>query len=133
MGRVLGRLEALDRELQSRAAHPIMGTASLHASIIDGGREWSSYPDRSMLRMERRTIASESAAVAADEIERILEHLRQADLDFKASGKLVFARPRTQTPDGHPLVATLDECIVANGYADGGSWNEFLDGRGDPG
>src|SRR6188474_92409 len=36
MGRVLGELEALDRDLQSRPPHPIMGTASLHASIIDG-------------------------------------------------------------------------------------------------
>ena len=115
MGRVLGRLERLDRELQSRAAHPIMGTASLHASIIDGGREWSSYPDRSTLRMERRTIAGESAAVAADEIERILEDLRQADPDFKGSGKLVFARPPYQTPEGHRLVSTLDECIAATG------------------
>ena len=46
MGRVLQRLEALDRELQARPPHPLMGTASLHASIISGGRELSSYPDR---------------------------------------------------------------------------------------
>src|SRR5215210_1273166 len=39
MGRVLHRLESLDRELQSRAVHPVLGTASLHASIIAGGRE----------------------------------------------------------------------------------------------
>ena len=40
------RSSALDRELQSRPPHPLMGTASLHASIIEGGRELSSYPDR---------------------------------------------------------------------------------------
>src|SRR6185436_9793891 len=34
MGRVLSRLERLDRELQSRAPHPLLGTGSLHASII---------------------------------------------------------------------------------------------------
>ena len=60
MGRVLQRLEALDRELQSRPPHPLMGTASLHASIISGGRELSSYPDRCLLQMERRTVAGES-------------------------------------------------------------------------
>src|SRR5215471_20854911 len=38
MGRVLSRLEKLDRALQSRAPHAIHGTASLHASIITGGR-----------------------------------------------------------------------------------------------
>ena len=53
MGRVLARLEALDRELQARRPHPVMGTGSLHASLIDGGREWSSYPDRCVLKVER--------------------------------------------------------------------------------
>ncbi len=61
MGRVLRALEQCDRELQSRAPHPVMGTASLHASIIDGGRELSSYPDRCRLQMERRTVVGETA------------------------------------------------------------------------
>jgi acetylornithine deacetylase len=38
MGRVLRALEQLDRELQSATPHPLIGTGSLHASIIDGGR-----------------------------------------------------------------------------------------------
>src|SRR5262249_37870896 len=37
MGRILSRLEKLDRDLQSREPHSIHGTASLHASIISGG------------------------------------------------------------------------------------------------
>src|SRR5262249_3972315 len=56
MGRVLSRLETLDRALQSRAPHPVHGTASLHASIISGGREPSTYPDECILKVERRTI-----------------------------------------------------------------------------
>src|SRR5215831_4815295 len=59
MGRVLARLEALDRELQSRPPDPIMGTASLHASLVEGGREMSTYPDRCVLKVERRTITGE--------------------------------------------------------------------------
>ncbi len=41
MGRVLTELDALDRTLQSRGPHPLLGTASLHASLIHGGRELS--------------------------------------------------------------------------------------------
>src|SRR5262245_15920630 len=41
LGRVLTRLEALDAELQARPPHPLLGTASLHASIVSGGRELS--------------------------------------------------------------------------------------------
>src|SRR5919108_4147003 len=67
MGRVLQRLEALDRTLQQRAPHPIMGTGSLHASIVSGGRELSSYPDRCVLHIERRTVAGESGESAHGE------------------------------------------------------------------
>src|SRR5205085_7119078 len=35
MGRVLSRLEKLDRDIQRRQPHPILGTGSLHASIIN--------------------------------------------------------------------------------------------------
>ena len=51
MGRVLSRLETLDRELQARPPHPIHGTASLHASLVAGGRELSTYPDQCTLDM----------------------------------------------------------------------------------
>ncbi|HYM25959.1 MAG TPA: M20/M25/M40 family metallo-hydrolase, partial [Vicinamibacterales bacterium] len=54
MGRVLSRLEALDRDLQRRPAQALVGTGSLHASMVEGGRELSSYPDRAVLQMERR-------------------------------------------------------------------------------
>src|SRR5436309_3413062 len=59
LGRVLGRLEALDAEIQSRPPHPLVGTGSLHASLVEGGRELSSYPDRATLQMERRLLPSE--------------------------------------------------------------------------
>jgi acetylornithine deacetylase len=75
MGRVLNRLERLDRDLQLRPPHPIMATASLHASIIDGGRELSSYPDRCRLQMERRTIAGETDQSAAAELTAMLDSL----------------------------------------------------------
>ena len=55
MGRILVRLEELDRRLQARTPHPVIGTPSLHASLISGGRELSTYPDRCMLQLERRS------------------------------------------------------------------------------
>jgi acetylornithine deacetylase len=66
MGRVLHRLEALDAELQARTPHPVMGVPSLHASAIEGGGEWSVYPDRCRLRLERRTVAGETASGAGE-------------------------------------------------------------------
>lgn len=115
MGRVLARLEALDRELQSRPAHPVMGTASLHASIIEGGRELSVYPDRCRLQMERRTVADESAEGVHIEIQTLLAELREQDPEFEASARLVFSRPPYETPREHPLIDLLESCASARG------------------
>jgi acetylornithine deacetylase len=107
MGRVLGRLEALDRELQARPPHPLMGTGSLHASLVSGGRELSSYPDRCTLQYERRTIVGEDGPQAEQEIQDILRALRADDAEFEGDAKLTFLRPPYELPQGHPLPAAL--------------------------
>jgi len=115
MGRVLHGLESLDRELQSRAVHPVLGTASLHASIIHGGREWSTYPDRCELRVERRTLAGETAASANAEIRALISALTEADPEFEGTSQLVFSRSPYETPAGHPLPAALASIAAARG------------------
>ena len=54
MGEVLTELGRLDDTLRARTAHPLLGHASLHASLIQGGQELSSYPARCLLQLERR-------------------------------------------------------------------------------
>ena len=44
MGPVLTGLAELDRELRSRPGHALLGPASIHASLIQGGQELSTYP-----------------------------------------------------------------------------------------
>jgi len=115
MGRVLARLEQLDCDLQARAVHPVMGAASLHASVIGGGREWSIYPDRCRLQVERRTTGGESADGAAAEMEQLLAALRAADGEFEATSRLVFARPAYETPPGHALPLMLQRRAWSRG------------------
>jgi acetylornithine deacetylase len=103
MGRVLNGLDAIDRELQSQPAHPLLGTASLHASLIEGGRELSSYPDRCHLQMERRTLPSDEPGAAGAEVHRLLARLRSEDPDFKGSSKVMFARSPYELPVTHEL------------------------------
>ena len=115
MGRVLGRLEQLERSLQARAPHPILGTPSLHASIIDGGRELSSYPDRCSLRMERRTVTGEPAGQALEEVLGILADLRAEDPEFEATARLTFGRPPYEIPRDHELPRALAAALAATG------------------
>jgi acetylornithine deacetylase len=115
MARVLARLERLDHELQSRPPHPVHGAGSLHASLIEGGRELSTYPDRCTLRMERRTIHGEPDRCALAEVEGILEEVRRQDPEFRASAKFLFSRPSYLTPDGHDLPKLIESALAARG------------------
>jgi acetylornithine deacetylase len=119
MGRVLQRLEALDRALQSRPPHPVMGTASLHAAIIAGGRELSSYPDRCQLQMERRTIAGEGGEIAHREVMEILDALGAEDPEFEAHTRLTFSRPPYELSPVHDLPVALEAAAKASGCATG--------------
>jgi acetylornithine deacetylase len=115
LGRVLTRLEALDRALQARRPHPLVGTGSLHASLVEGGREWSSYPDRAVLQMERRTLPAEAESCALDEVQNILTELAAEDETFRGSARGVFSRPAYEVARDHPLPAALAEAIARTG------------------
>ncbi len=113
MGRVLTELDALDRTLQSRDPHSLLGTASLHASLIHGGRELSSYPDRCHLQMERRTIPGEAPGSAAREVAAILMRLSEADVSFRAASRPMFARSPYEIAASHPLVKAMQQASPA--------------------
>jgi acetylornithine deacetylase len=115
MGRVLGRLEALDRSLQSRPPHPLLGTASLHASLISGGRELSTYPDRCTLRLERRTLLDEPGGAPLAELETLLDGLRAEDPELQVAARQLFSRRAYETPAGHPLPDLLGAALGARG------------------
>lgn len=111
MGRVLSRLEALDRQFLSRPPHPLLGRASLHASLITGGRELSTYPDRCTLQMERRTLSGEPADIALREVEEILSALAEEDSEFVATARLLFARPAYEISPDDPLPHMLEAAL----------------------
>jgi acetylornithine deacetylase len=117
MGRVLNRLERLDGALQAGLPHPLIGTGSLHASIIEGGRELSSYPDRCRLQVERRTVPGETVDTFTSEIDRLLNDLRVEDSGFQASAELMFSRPPYEFPAGHDLPAALAAAAGSDGVA----------------
>lgn len=117
MGRVLSRLEHLDRDLQSRPPHLLLGTGSLHASIIEGGRELSSYPDSCRLRLERRTVPGETADTFAREMDAILRALRQEDPELEASVELMFSRPPYEVSPDHDLPRALEAAAATAGVA----------------
>lgn len=112
MGRVLVALEARDRELRARAAVPFQGTGSLHASIIRGGAELSSYPAECLLQMERRTVSGETGESVAREIDALLDTLRKDDREFQAVASLVADRPAYTLDAQHRLAITFHQALA---------------------
>jgi acetylornithine deacetylase/succinyl-diaminopimelate desuccinylase family protein len=92
MGHVLVGLEALDRSLRERPTHPLLGSGSMHAGVIAGGSEFSTYPDRCLLQAERRTIPGESPDRVEAELHGLLDRLTQDDPEFQGTWRTVAAR-----------------------------------------
>lgn len=104
MGAFLQGLEQLQIELERRTGDPLLGAGSVHASVIAGGREMSSYPSTCRLGVERRTIPGETARSAIAELEEIAERCRRTDPGFKASIDLTFERRPFSIDAGHEIV-----------------------------
>jgi acetylornithine deacetylase len=113
MGRVLVELDRLQRKLQSSAGHPVLGSGSVHASLISGGQELSSYPARCMLSIERRTVPSETPESVKAEIQGIIEQLAADDPQFRASVTRGVARESFAISEDAPIVQALRQEITA--------------------
>lgn len=107
MGRVLSRLEELEREVRSRDPHSLLGPPSLHAPLLRGGTGISTYADRCTLRIERRTVPGETGEQVEHEVEQILEDLREAP-DFEASLETVLVRNPFEVDADSGVVRTLE-------------------------
>jgi acetylornithine deacetylase len=98
MGPVLAAIAALDKRLRAeREPHPLLGGASLHASLIEGGNNLATYPDRCVVKVERRTLPGEAVSDIEEEL--------LAAVGDGAAVKTLFSR--------EPLVTSEDEAITA--------------------
>jgi acetylornithine deacetylase len=107
MGRVLVGMDELDRSLRASPSDPLLVSGSLHASMIEGGQEYSSYPERCLLKAERRTIPGETPEAVAAEIQAILERAGEGDPAFRADLRVDFARDPFRVDEREPIVATV--------------------------
>ena len=91
MAPTLVRVKDLENTLRVGRRHPLLGTGSIHASLIEGGQEFSTYPSRCVLKIERRTIPGESGK---DEIE---------------GARVLLERPPSEVAADHPLSLAVGE------------------------
>ena len=114
-GHVLVALDALDAGLLTTITHPLLGRASLHASFIEGGLGMSTYPDRCVIRVERRTVPGESPEQALAQIQLAVDAVAARVPNFRAEVTLENSRPPSDLAVDHPLVTTLVAATTATG------------------
>jgi acetylornithine deacetylase/succinyl-diaminopimelate desuccinylase-like protein len=89
---VLEGIQALGDLLRAGEPHPLLGTGSLHASLIEGGMELSTYPERALLSVERRTVPGETTELIDQQFRSILDSAQKSWPNFNASYRRTFTR-----------------------------------------
>jgi len=113
MGKLLVAVERLDQSYLRTKPHPLLGHPSIHASIIQGGREMSTYPDRCVTQFERRTLPGEDPAVAAEELDEICRRLAAEDRSFRAKVTLGLTRSAYEVDRNEGIVQALASAFRA--------------------
>ena len=86
MGRVLTGVLDLNARLALGPKHPLLGNGSIHASLIEGGQEMSTYPARCVAKLERRTVPGEDGT-------NFPPH----------EARVILERPPSEVAPDHPL------------------------------
>jgi acetylornithine deacetylase len=102
-GPILTALGALDAGLGART-HPLLGRGSVHASVIDGGEELSSYPARCVVGLERRTLRGETLEDIEAELSLLLETCGRADPELQAEMRTLLVREPFEVPQEAEIV-----------------------------
>ena len=120
-GPILVSLGELDRALAART-HPLLGHGSLHASLIEGGAELSSYPARCVLKVERRTLPGETVEVVETEVDRLLDECRARDPELVAGRRTLLAREPLEVDAEHELVDAVRAALPVPARIAGASY-----------
>ena len=107
-GPVLVAFADLNRDLADRP-DPFLGAGNLHGSLIQGGTEESTIPDRCVLTVERRTLPGETLDTVEAEVDALLDRCRRTDPDLTVSARTTLAREPFETPASAQIVKALQD------------------------
>jgi acetylornithine deacetylase len=116
-GLVLAELDAVETGPLHERSHPLLGRPSLHASTIVGGIGMSTYPDRCILRIERRTIPGESAETALAEVTKACDSVGARRPELEASVKLIATQAPSDVGRDAMVVKALEGALIAEGMS----------------
>lgn len=113
MGRLLGEMESWAADVFAAQDDPLVGPASAHASLIDGGLGWSTYPDRCSLKVEHRLLPEQTSQDALALWEDAIARQSAADPRFMARAALDLYRPGYRIAEDAGVTEALQAAVMA--------------------
>ncbi len=113
--RFLAAVDRYETDLLTTRTHPLLGRASVHAPLVDGGTGWSTYSERCTVKLERRTVPGEQATQVLAEVQALVDALHADDPRFTATVELGGSQPPLETAVTHDLVTSLVSACRTHG------------------
>ena len=132
MAKIISALERFDQEQLRKRTHSLVGSASQHCSLIQGGSGLSTYAEECALQIERRTLPGETPELVMEELEDVIRStgevgqirimLHRPSLTCDANAKIANSvRAAAMSVTGHiPEVAGVSYWMDAALFATAG-------------
>jgi acetylornithine deacetylase len=108
MGRVIAALERFDCEVLRHRVHPLLGPASQHCALVEGGSGLSTYAEKCTLKVERRTLPSETPEQVLQEIETVIREAGE-----EAEIRNLLDRPPLLSDSASPIASAVRDAATS--------------------
>lgn len=106
MGRIITALDLFDREVLRTRTHQLVGPASMHCALIQGGSGISTYASECVVEVERRTIPGEDPAQVVAELQAVVQAAGE-----EATVEAYFTRPPLLCSPSEQVARDLDSAV----------------------
>lgn len=107
MAPIIAALDRFDREELRSRVHPLVGPASLHCALIEGGTGLSTYAPECRLKVERRTLPGETSADVERELKQVVDSAGEP-----ADVNCFFHRPPLACDRNASIVAAVRDVVT---------------------
>lgn len=108
MARIVAALEDFDRTVLRSRTHALVGPASMHCALINGGTGLSTYAPECRLKIERRTLPGETPDQVRGEIEAVVRAAGE-----EAVVTVFFDRPPLTCDPQAAIVSSVRDAVTA--------------------
>jgi len=108
MGRIVTAIEQFDREVLRKRVHPLVGPASMHCALVQGGTGLSTYAPEYRLKVERRTLLGETPEQVVRELEEVARQVGE-----EAEVRCLFDRSPLLCDREAPVARCLRDAVNA--------------------